>query len=194
MSDQNMNRPREISYYLKNPFVIFYTFIRMASAVLILFNPVWGFFLTVFFDFWDGYFYEMIPRLVEMPRPTYQEYDKFQDWIGYIFMFVVGIKYGLFNILALLLVYRLVGQMIFLKIKKQAVFVVFTNFFEATFLWYVILPLMNVNPAYFWFYVLLIVYELREIFLHLYWPWELKRKGFPKYLCAYFGIRKQALW
>lgn len=194
MSNQDVNRPREISYYLKNPFVIFYTLIRIASAVLIIFNPVWGFFLTIFFDYWDGYFYEMLPNLVEMPRPTYQEYDKVQDWIGYVCMWIAGAKYGFFVILSLLLAFRLVGQIAYTVVKRQFVFVFFANFFEAVFLWYIVFPLMHINLPYFWFYVLLVIYELREIFLHIYWPWTLKRNGFPKFLQVYLGARKKVLW
>lgn len=189
-----MKRPKKIFFYLKNPFVIFYTSLRVLSAVYILFNPLWGFILTVFFDFWDGYFYEMIPKLVEMPRPTYQFYDKIQDWLGYIFMWIASFGNPAFLAITLLLVYRFIGQIIFEIIKKQAVFAVFTNFFEASFLWYILFPILNLHPASYWLYIILLLYELREIFLHIYWPWTLKNYGFPRFLQKYFGVRKEALW
>jgi hypothetical protein len=189
----DLQRPGDIGFYLNNPFVIFYTALRIAAAVLILFNPVAGFIATLFFDYWDGYFYEMLPKLVEMPRPTYQKYDKMQDWFGYVTMWIVSFNYGIFPVLTLLLIYRLIGQIIYLKVKKQFVFVIFTNFFEAVFLWSVIFPLANIKPVFTWLYVLLIVYILREVFLHIYWPRRLKKHGYPKFLHI-IGVRKEALW
>lgn len=189
-----MKRPKNLSFYLKNPFVIIYSIFRLLCNLSIFVNVVWGFFLIMLADYWDGYFYEMVPKLVEMPRPTYQIYDKFQDWMSYIFMWIVAFNHSSFKLLTGLLLFRLVGQLFYFLIKKQFVFVIFANFFEAMFLWLIVLPLMNIHPSIYWFYILITLYELREVFLHIYWPWRLKKYGFPNFLQKYFGARKEAIW
>src|SRR3989304_6787523 len=118
-----MKKSYRIRDYLSNPVVLVSFFLRIASAIYILFNPVWGFFLYLFFDFWDGYLFEQIDGLVDMPRPTYQIFDKYQDWLGYLAILFVSFGNEHFTLILGLLLYRLVGQIIFLFLKKQFVFI-----------------------------------------------------------------------
>ncbi|MCJ7805775.1 hypothetical protein MUP46_04005 [Patescibacteria group bacterium] len=189
-----MRKSYRIRDYLGNPVVLVSLCLRIASAIYILFNPVWGFFLYLFFDFWDGYLFEQVEGLVDMPRPTYQVFDKYQDWLGYISIFIVSIKSENFILILIPILYRLIGQGLFLYLKKQSVFVFFPNFIEASFLWWFIFPLLGIQLPFGIFLFLLLASEIREILLHIYWPRRLKEKGFPLFQRKYFGVRKEAIW
>ena len=189
-----MKRSYRVRDYLSNPVVLISLFLRVASAIYILFNPVLGFILYLFFDFWDGYFFEQVEGLVEMPRPTYQRFDKYQDWLGYLFMVLVSLNSGYFPLMLALVFYRLLGTILFFLTRKQAIFVLFPNFIEPAFLWFILFPMAGVRALPWVFILLIIVSEIREIFLHIYWPWTLKKNGFPLFLRKYFGVRKEAIW
>jgi len=189
-----MKEFREITNYFKNPCVLVYTLLRISSAIFILFNPVWGFFLTLFFDFWDGYFYEIRRDLVDMPRSTYHFFDKFQDWIGYICMWIVSYKYNVFGLLSIFFLFRLLGQVIFIYMKKQWIFVIFPNFIDASFLWFIVFKMMGINLSIYFLYLLFIISIAREISLHIYWPNRLRKYGYPLFLRKYFKARNEPVW
>jgi len=186
----NMTDKYKLATYFKNPFVVFYSFLRILAGIFIPFNLVWGFVVTLFLDALDGPLFEQIDNLVGMPMSVYMRWDKYLDWWGYVFMYLTSLNFGFNWILVASLLFRLVGQLLFEKTKKHHIFVFFPNFFEAFFLWYVVFAIINFSPKPYWLVIIVVVYWIREVLLHIYWPNRLRKYGYPKWQIKYFGVRK----
>lgn len=147
---------------------------RVSAAVYIYFNPLWGFILTLLFDLSDSM---LVTRTVKPDRMSYNKLDKSLDWVGYFFMLLTGIKFGIFWPLFLLLAFRLAGQILFVRTKSERFFILFPSFFEATFVWLVLMDGKNLI----WLIILLAIKESQEISLHYFFPLYLKKNGgYPK--------------
>ena len=114
---------------------------RIASAIYIFFNPILGFILSSFFDWFDWYILENRTRV--FTTSEYQHWDKNVDWYMYTFMLLAGVKYGHFNILLVLFLFKLIGHLIYLKTRNRRIFILFPNLLEGAFVWYIVLKLLK---------------------------------------------------
>jgi len=178
--------------HFKYSYVWIVIVLRLLAAFYIYFNPLRGFIWTMLIDWWDCYFFKHRAR---MSWQEYHELDKYLDWVSYLVMLVTSVRYGSFVILFALLLFRLIGQALFLKKKKTIYFLLFPNMFEMAFLWFVILKgLFNVSGSdWIWLIILFVVKELQEIYLHYLWPRYLKTKGYPKWLQR-LGYEDHYIW
>lgn len=183
-----MNKKRKPLDYHRNPYSIpsvwFIIVIRLFAALYILINPLWGFILATFFDYWDAYVFKNIAK---MSWFEYHRLDKYLDWISYVSMLIVGSIRGYFLPLLLLLSFRFIGHMVFLKKKDTKYFVLFPNLYEIAFIWLVIISeLFKFEGLGFeyglWLLALFIVKEVQEMWLHLIWPTYLRENGYPPVL------------
>lgn len=180
--------------YFKNPVVLFIFFSRILAAVYIFFNPLWGFILSSFFDWFDWYVLENKTRIFTVSE--YQRWDKNMDWFMYTFMLLVGFKYGAFNILLIFFLFKFIGHLIYLKSRDRRVFVLFPNFLEGAFLWYIIFKLPNIqnifnfSPYLSGLTILLTLEFIKELWMHIALPWYLDRYGYPGIL-GILGVKKQ---
>jgi len=170
-------------------------FIRLAAGLYLFVNPLWGFFWFLMADFWDAYIFKHKAR---MSWREYHTLDKNIDWFGYFCMFAVGVRAGYFFPLIYWLIFKLVGQIIFIKTHKTFYFIFFPNIFEMMFLWYVVLVGQLGfdgwgKPFSFWFILSVAIKEVQEIWLHFLWPNYLRKFGYPKFLHK-FGYEKEIEW
>lgn len=101
--------------------------LRFVVPPLMLWFPIPGVLATLFLDVVDG---DLLGWL-GMSEESYQFIDKIADFYGYIFMMILGLNWPIRNILAILLTYRTVGQLLFLITNERLVLLLFPNFFEA---------------------------------------------------------------
>ena len=169
-------------------------FARFAAAGYILIDPLWGFVATIAFDYVDALTWM---HMLGMRRKLYYQIDKPMDWVSYIAMYAVAIQQGFSLVLTPFLVYRLVGQVIFMTTGKQKYFVLFPNFFEVVFFWYI---LGNRLGADLWSQQflgllagLLVLKLIQEFLLYYVWPWYLHHRGYP-WILRLLGQTKKVRW
>ena len=104
--------------------------LRTLSAIFIYFSHLWGFVAFVFVDWIDS---QTLIYLVGLRRNEYELLDKYIDWMGYLVMLTVSFNSHFFYLLLLLSIYRLIGQVIFVFIQNEKIFLYFPNFFETMF-------------------------------------------------------------
>ena len=183
---------RKFTFY--HPLFWVVALVRIISALYILVNPLWGFFWSLFFDYFDAFVWM---HMLGMTRKIYYRIDKIFDWIAYITMFIVGIQYGYEWILLPFLVYRFIGQFLNYLLGDGKLFVFFPNLFEAVFLWLIVGRRFGFNlfsPDYLkWLFILFIIKEIQEFWIYHIWPAHLHRHGYPKIL-KIFGQQKKVTW
>jgi hypothetical protein len=74
---------------------------------------------------------------------TYQTIDKAADYFSYIIMLHVGLTWRIKHLIALLFMYRTIGQALFFKTRNEIVFMYFPNFLEPLVLTYTFLLARN---------------------------------------------------
>jgi hypothetical protein len=157
-------------------------FTRILFALYILINPLWGFIWTTVFDHFDSY---ILKHKEGMSWWEYHMLDKYLDWVSYITMLIAGFQYGVIYILVALLAFRLVGQLMFMRTRKTIYFLLFPNLYEMAFLWFVLVQKVlfydggGLSQSV-WLFILFIVKETQEAWLHFIWPNYLKKNGYPK--------------
>lgn len=162
--------------------------LRIFSAVLIVINPLWGLVIYLIFDYFDAYFLE---HKAGLSWNEYQQFDKKLDLFGMGAMFMVLRNYYPTWLLLTPIVYRLIGQILFMMNKKQSTLIYFPNFFEAFFVWFVFFRSFDAN--YFWLSLAFLLQIPIEIFLHRIWPNYLRRYGQPR-IFRIFGVKKKVNW
>lgn len=176
----SIQKTKKFFEYLKNPVVFLVTLIRVLGASYILVDPFWGLILSLLFDFLDA---QVLLKLVGFKAVEYNYWDKWVDWMTYPFMLISGSTHGLFLLFSPLLLYRLIGQVIFHKTRKVEVFILFPNFFEVAFFIFVSLPSIGLLPSigteiHQAAVLLGVAFALaREIVLHFLWLKYYQRKG-----------------
>lgn len=148
---------------------------RVASAILIFFNHFWGLIIYFIFDWVDS---QILLYGAKISRSKYEVRDKYLDWVGHTFMLVSSIGSPYIGLLSVLFVFRLIGQIVFSFTKNEKVFLFFPNFFEHMFFWFVALGAPDLQKYLGWFIVVIVLSPVREILLHLFWPYFIKKKGF----------------
>jgi hypothetical protein len=92
---------------------------------------------------WGNYVLDSIDGdvLLELglSEETYQTIDKAADFYSYLIMLIVGLRWRIRTLIVLLFVYRIVGQLLFFKTRKEIIFVAFPNFLEPLVLAYTFL-------------------------------------------------------
>lgn len=174
--------------YLKKPVFWLVVSLRFFAALYILIDPLWGYFLTLVFDYFDSFFLAAKKNFVEMPWKAYLSWDKYLDLAGYVTMLIVGLRMG-FSFLLILFLYRLIGQILFFITKKEFLFVIFINFFQPFYIWLVVFKIFNVSATYNWLIALIGVQIIIEVFNHIYWPRRIE-KGFPWYMRIFGSIKE----
>lgn len=106
---------------------------------IMLWFPLFGLWGNFVLDVIDG----DILLALGMEENVYQVVDKFADLISYIFMLILGIRWGIKNTVIVLFVYRLIGQILFFITGNEIYFFLFQNFLEPLMLIYVLLILMK---------------------------------------------------
>ena len=149
---------------------------RVLSAVYILFDPVWGFISSTFFDWFDWYILENKTKVLTVPQ--YQRWDKNVDWFMYSAMLVSGIWYGSSGLLLVLFIFKLIGHLVYLKTEDRKIFILFPNFLEGAFIWTVFLKTSG-TPG---LLILILLEFVKEIWMHFVKPWYIKSFGYPRFL------------
>lgn len=105
---------------------IFIIFLKILVPGLLLkfpFQAAWG---NYFLDVIDG---DVLLSL-GMKEEIYQILDKFTDYISYIFMLIVGLRWKIRKLIVLFFVYRSIGQVLYFITRNEMVFFYFQNFLE----------------------------------------------------------------
>lgn len=149
-------------------------FARLAFPLLILKFPLLGFLWAINLDIADWQFYNVEN---EQQFAIYQAVDKILDAYFMTFAAIVALRWKdkvSRNIALVAYFYRLVGILIFLIIQKDFVFLLFPNFFETFFIFYLLFrlfekkeDLFNTKKSYFVILPLLFVPKLFQEFTHI---------------------------
>lgn len=165
---------RRLSFlFLWHPLSIFVLIARIFFALYMFVSPVWGYIWTVAFDYVDAIVWL---HTLHISKAQYQYVDKILDFVYFLVMLVIGSQYGVFFPLVVLFVYRLIGQVIFMKNQDVRTFVFFPNVFELLFVWTVLGTIteftngMTAGETRIWILVLFLIKEGHEIFLHYVLP------------------------
>ncbi len=155
-------------FRMSNPFVVFVIILRLAAAISIIWYPFWGVVVGMALDLCDWY---VLRRLAKYSTTMYHIFDKNLDWIAYSIEYLSAFGSPWMPFLTALLVYRLIGHILFLRTEKQWVLLLFGNYFELSFLWLVGAPREGITTemsmSMYWalFGVLLLIKFSREFYL-----------------------------
>ena len=179
---------------VQHPLFWLVLFARIAAAAYILVDPLWGFIATLVFDYVDALTWM---HTLGMSRKLYYEIDKPMDWVSYIVMYAVAIQQGFSLLLTPFLIYRLIGQVIFMTSGRQKHFVFFPNFFEVVFFWHILGDRLGADvgsqPFLMLLAGLLVLKIIQEIGVYYVWPAHLRRHGYP-WILRLLGQTKKVRW
>lgn len=102
---------------------------------LMLRHPFAGAWSTYVLDNVDG---DVLLEL-GMPEETYQSFDKAADYVSYVIMLIIGLRWRIKRLIVLLFVYRTIGQALFFITRNERAFFAFPNFLEPLVLVYTFL-------------------------------------------------------
>lgn len=169
------------SLHLTNPWVLGVIAIRVAAALYMLKDPLWGFIWTGVFDLLD---WQILKRNTPYTAGMYQELDKPLDWVGYIVEYYIAWSLGFGAVSTILFAHRFIGQLLYNKTNNRIWFILFPSLFEVAFFWYVVLPYAGISPAvlaehWVWLWYLVIGKITQEGIVHWiiprYYIWNIKR-------------------
>jgi hypothetical protein len=143
--------------------------LRILSSFLIYAQPLLGIGIYMLFDAYDTLLLEDIGGM------TYSEYeriDKIIDSLTFLILLPLGLKYGNFIVLAVLLVLRIIGTALFIFRKKEYYLILFPNFFISYLFLAIFLKEMGFGSGFgFPLLVLLILFQLSlELLYHYVYP------------------------
>lgn len=151
-------------------FVIALKFLVPAMLLWFPFPAAWG---NYFLDVVDG----DILLLLGMDEGVYQTIDKFADYISYIFMLVLGLRWQIRKTIIALFAYRTIGQVLFFTTRNEMVFFYFQNFLEPLVMAYTLLLFRNKTKPkayksykkhFYLIWAIIIAYKVwNEWYLHL---------------------------
>lgn len=174
-----MSENKSSNKFLTHPIVVFFIIARILAALYILVEPFWGFVAYLFFDFVDGYLFSK-PGLTTV---QYMKFDRPLDWLGYLTMLVVVSNTRFFPFFLILLGFRLVGQIYYMKTSNVKYYILFPNFYEVFYVWFIVLYLLDgryfiVGAREVLFLILLFIFQfIRELLIHKYQHDYLKKHG-----------------
>ncbi len=176
---------RRTDHIYGNPYVAGTILVRVAGALSMLWFPWWGLMATYLFDTADAWF---LMQKAGWNRKQYHLLDKYLDWVCYAVEFLIALRVGMAVLFGILLAWRFVGQLLFIKTGKTVYFLLAPNMFEICYMWLVAAPLEHISDAlsaraYLAIFIGLIVLKVvHEAWLHWIWPSYLKAYGFPRFL------------
>lgn len=92
---------------------------------------------------WANYFLDVVDgdilQAMGMNEVLYQNVDKVADYVSYIFMLIVGLRWRIKGLIVALFAYRTVGQILFFATGNEMMFFYFQNFLEPLFMAYSLL-------------------------------------------------------
>lgn len=99
------------------------------------------------FGAWGNYVLDSVDGdvLLElgMSDEDYQTIDKAADYYSYVIMLIAGLRWRIKRLVALLFIYRTIGQALFFLTHKEILFLYFPNFLEPLVLIYTLLLSRN---------------------------------------------------
>lgn len=166
--------------------------VRVCNDIYMLFSPLNGILLSVFWDIMDTYCF----ILGNFSRKEYHFFDKILDWIHYLFTLVVAYQLPNFTFMLGWFLYRTLGHVIHFFTKDHRVFIIFPNVFEYLVIAELIfirfsLPYSIKNPAILASIILFKV--VHEMYIHLF-PLDIQYRiihRFPAIFSLFFS--KKAL-
>lgn len=112
-----------ISVSIIIPLIIF---LKVLVPALMLKFPLFGLWGNYFLDVIDG----DILLALGVSDSTYQVIDKSTDFISYIFMLILGLRWSIKKVVIILFVYRIIGQTLYFITGNELIFFYFQNFLE----------------------------------------------------------------
>lgn len=116
------------------PTLVLLSVIRLAIIPLLVVRPVLAVALSIFVDEFDGY---IINILTPWSRAQYQLWDKVFDFFWYVALIIYSKRiFSLerFRWLVFFFWFRMAGQLLFLFVPREEVFLFFPNYFENLFI------------------------------------------------------------
>lgn len=102
-----------------------------------------------FFGLWGNYVLDVIDGDIllslGMQESTYQLLDKSTDFISYIFMLILGLRWSIRKTVILLFVYRITGQILYFVTGNELIFFYFQNFLEPLMMIYALILFRQKN-------------------------------------------------
>jgi hypothetical protein len=160
----------------KNIIIAIIVLLRVSAALSMFFWPLLGFVLVLSMDFIDGY---ILKHRVGFSPEQYHRIDKPLDWFDYTVMLIIGLRIEFSLLLIMFFIFRLVGQVFYMRSKNPRYFILFPNLFEIVYLW--IIALKNYSVA---LTVFIVIFRLlEELYIHEVLPRYLQKKGeYPKFM------------
>lgn len=121
-------------------FIIALKFFVPALLLWFPFPAAWG---NYFLDVIDG---DILAQL-GMQENTYQLIDKTADYVSYIFMLIVGLRWRIRRTILILFIYRTIGQVLFFITRNELFFFYFQNFLEPLVMIYTLLVFLRKSEA-----------------------------------------------
>lgn len=158
---------------MKHPAFLIMLSLRLGESFVFFLNPWIAWLLATFLDMLDSIPWRDMARLTSF---EYEVVDRYVDSFIAFVMLLVAVGSVSFGLLSALLVFRLVGSVLFIRTKNQHSLIFFANFFEAYWLWAIALPLINL-PTWGAFLVsktglvfLLVLKMVQELIKHHFGP------------------------
>jgi hypothetical protein len=120
--------------------------IRIIGAFLFFINPWLGWLTFIFLDLIDSIPWRDVAKLGSF---EYEMIDKDVDTFIFVVMLMSSFYSDAFLALLGLLLFRLIGQMLFIRTKNESFLIIFPNLFEAYWLWAIAIPLLDLPPNLF---------------------------------------------
>lgn len=172
----------------KRSLIVFLTTIlRLLSALFIYLRPLEGMVVYILFDSFDTLLLE------DMGNLTYKQYhsvDKVIDVATYLTLLPLGLKYGVFSILLMLLLFRVIGTLFFYFRRNGYYLILFPNFF-LTYLFFIILVgerILIFSNYFLWIVILGQIFT--EIVYHFIYPNYLN-SGILRQILKLFGYNRK---
>ncbi|HRN70964.1 MAG TPA: hypothetical protein PLS49_07335 [Candidatus Woesebacteria bacterium] len=150
--------------------------LRVFAALSMFFWPVLGFVFVLTIDFLDGY---ILKHRCGFSPEQYHRIDKPLDWFDYVVMLIIGLRIEFSSMLIIFFIFRLVGQLFYMRSKNPRYFILFPNLFEVVYLWIVVLKNYSITLT-----ISIVIFRLlEELYIHEVLPNYLRKKGeYPKFM------------
>lgn len=144
--------------------------LRTILPLYLFINPIIGIFIAITTDLID---HEILVRWQKISRHLYQLQDKYLDQYWYLLIIIylyINQAPPIVNIIVIsTFLYRVMGQILFVKSKNELYFLIFPNLMEPYFWLYILYPNSFQNPKTLlsWTTIILILKLYQEYFIHI---------------------------
>lgn len=101
------------------------------------------------FGLWGNYFLDVVDGDIllslGMNDQTYQLLDKSTDFISYIFMLILALRWSIKKTIIILFTYRIIGQILYFLTGNELIFFYFQNFLEPLMMIYALILFKQVS-------------------------------------------------